>query len=61
MPIVRVEMWQGRSLKQKRQLADELTAVVARIIECEPATVPVLTADQACEDWAVGGVATERP
>jgi 4-oxalocrotonate tautomerase len=56
MPIVHVEMWQGRSVEQKRQLAQELTEVVARISECDPATVRVLIDDYSRENWAVGGV-----
>jgi 4-oxalocrotonate tautomerase family enzyme len=61
MPIVRVEMWAGRSLEQKRRLAAELTEVLARVAECDPATVRVLLDDYALESWAVGGVlASER-
>src|SRR5437016_6193837 len=56
MPVVRVEMWAGRSLDQKRRLAAELTEVLARVAECDPATVRVLLDDYAGENWAVDGV-----
>jgi 4-oxalocrotonate tautomerase family enzyme len=31
MPVVRIEMYDGRSLGQKRQLVKEVTDVVARV------------------------------
>lgn len=55
MPIIRVELWEGRDLVQKRRLARELTDTVARITGCDPATVRVLINDYSPEDWAVGG------
>lgn len=56
MPIVRVEMWQGRTLEQKRQLVRELTEVVARVSGCDASTVRVLIDEYAPENWAVRGV-----
>jgi 4-oxalocrotonate tautomerase len=56
MPIIRVEMWEGRRLEQKRQLARELTEVLIRVAGCDESTVRVLFSDYAREDWAVGGV-----
>jgi len=56
MPIIRVEMWEGRSVEQKRRLAREVTALVAGIIDCDPANVRVLIDEYARDDWAVGGV-----
>jgi len=55
MPIVRIEMWEGRSLEQKRQLAREITASVSDIIGCDSGTVRVLITEYSLDDWAVGG------
>jgi 4-oxalocrotonate tautomerase len=55
VPIVRVEMYEGRSVEQKRRLARELTDTLARVIECDPASVRVLIDDYRPEDWAIGG------
>jgi 4-oxalocrotonate tautomerase len=55
MPIIRVEMWEGRSLEQKRRLAREVTDLVAEIIMCDPTTVRVLIDEYSRHDWAVGG------
>jgi 4-oxalocrotonate tautomerase len=56
MPIIRVEMWEGRSLEQKQRLVRELTDVLTRIVDCDPATVRVLIDDYSRENWAVGGI-----
>jgi 4-oxalocrotonate tautomerase len=56
VPIIRVEIWEGRTLEQKRRLAQELTDLMARTAECDPATVRVLFNDYARGDWGVGGV-----
>jgi phenylpyruvate tautomerase PptA (4-oxalocrotonate tautomerase family) len=37
MPIIRVEMWEGRSVEQKRRLARKWTDALVAVIECEPA------------------------
>jgi len=55
MPIIRVEMWEGRNVEVKRRLARELTDTLARIIDCDPSTVRVLIDDYSTENWAVGG------
>jgi 4-oxalocrotonate tautomerase len=55
MPIIRVEMWEGRDVEVKRRLARELTDTLARIIDCDPTTVRVLIDDYSTENWAVGG------
>lgn len=34
MPIIRVEMWEGRSLGQKREFVAKLTREAARILGC---------------------------
>jgi 4-oxalocrotonate tautomerase len=56
MPIVRVEMWEGRSVEQKRRLVREVTSLVADIIDCDPTTVRILIDDYPRDNWAVGGL-----
>jgi 4-oxalocrotonate tautomerase len=55
MPIIRVEMWEGRDLEQKRRIARDLTDALTAIIDCDPQTVRVLINDYSKADWAVGG------
>ncbi len=55
MPIIRVEMAVGRSVEQKRELAEVLTREAARIIGTQPSSIMVLIDDVAKENWAVAG------
>jgi 4-oxalocrotonate tautomerase len=55
MPVIRVEMWAGRCLEQKRVLARRITRTVAEIAGCEPDAVQIIFQDYAPENWSVGG------
>ena len=56
MPIVRVEMWEGRSLDQKRRLVRALTDVLSEIGDCDPSSVRIVITEHSKENWAIGGV-----
>lgn len=55
MPIARVEMLAGRSAELKQQLATEMTALVARLCQSDPAHIYVIFNDVQHHDWAVAG------
>ena len=55
MPIIRVEMWEGRSTDQKRELVDVLSKETARITGCEVSSVYVIIKDVKKENWGAGG------
>ncbi len=55
MPIIRVEMFEGRAIEQKRELVQVLTRETARIAKCEPADVYILIEDVKKENWGAGG------
>ncbi len=55
MPIIRVEMFEGRTIEQKRELVQVLTRETARIARCEPADVYILFEDVKKENWGAGG------
>jgi len=55
MPIVRVEMWSGRTHAQKQELARAMTELVCDIAHTTPEAVIVLFEDIARENWAQGG------
>ena len=55
MPIVRIEMLAGRSAELKQQLASEMTALVARLCNSDPAHIWVIFNDVQHHDWAVAG------
>ncbi|MCK4698384.1 MAG: tautomerase family protein [Dehalococcoidia bacterium] len=56
MPIVRVEMWPGRTKSQKAELARVITEAMVSIAHTTPEATTVIFEDVAKENWAVGGV-----
>ncbi len=54
MPVVIVEMWEGRTLEQKRQLVQDITAAFTRI-GTAAAAVQIILKDNAKQDWGSGG------
>jgi len=63
MPIVRVEMFEGRDRETKQKLVKSLTAEMARVTGCSEASVHVVITDVSKEDWSIGGelAATKFP
>ena len=55
MPIVRIEMLEGRSLAQKRELARVITDAVCTIAHTTPEDTFVLFAEYSVEQWASEG------
>jgi len=55
MPIVRVEMWPGRTVAQKRELARVITEAVVSIAQTTADATIVIFEDVAREDWAQAG------
>jgi len=55
MPIIRVEMFKGRTAEQKRRLARDLTDAFIGAAGGTPASVQVVITDVETGDWAQGG------
>jgi len=55
MPIVRVELWPGRTQAQKRELARAITEAVCNIAQTTPEATIVVFQEIAKEDWAQAG------
>jgi len=55
MPIIRVELFKGRSREEKRAIAQELTSALVKVTGNKPESVWVLIDDVDKEDWAFGG------
>ena len=56
MPIVRIEMWPGRTHAQKAELARAITDAVVTIGHTTPEATLVIFEDVGKENWAQGGV-----
>lgn len=55
MPIIRVELLEGRTREQKRELSQVLTKETARIAQVSEASIYVVFEDVKKENWAAGG------
>ena len=62
MPTLRVELMEGRTAEQKKELVKALTEAVVRTLGSKPESVDILLFDIERHDWATGGVLwSERP
>jgi 4-oxalocrotonate tautomerase len=55
MPIIRVEMWEGRSKNQKRELVKSFSKEMARITSCGVDSIYVVIDEIKKENWGAGG------
>lgn len=55
MPIINVEMLEGRTQKQKQELVETFTREIVRITGCGAASVNVLIREVNKENWGLGG------
>lgn len=55
MPTIRVELFEGRTVDQKRALAKALTEATVQTLGGSPDAVDILFFDMKREDWATGG------
>ena len=56
MPTFHIEMFEGRSVEQKRKLVEEVTRVTCESLGCAAAAVDIIITDIKRENWATGGV-----
>jgi 4-oxalocrotonate tautomerase len=56
VPEITIEMVEGRTLEQKRELAKRLTELVSEVLKVEPAAVTIVYHENRREDKAKGGV-----
>ena len=60
MPVVIVEMWEGRSVEQKQQLVEGITSVISEM-GVPPQEVHIIIKDNPRHNWASGGkLASEK-
>ncbi len=59
MPVVIVEMWEGRTIEQKKQLAEGITSAFVKIGTPSEA-VHIIMNDVPKHNWATGGKLTSE-
>lgn len=55
MPLITVELWEGRSVEEKKNLAQDITDVVTDNIKCPESAVTIIFRDVPMHNWAIGG------
>ncbi|HET8747877.1 MAG TPA: 4-oxalocrotonate tautomerase [Ramlibacter sp.] len=55
MPTIRVEMFEGRTPEQKKNLVQALTQACVETLGSKPEAVDILLYDIKPSDWATGG------
>ncbi|MBY0455605.1 MAG: 4-oxalocrotonate tautomerase [Burkholderiaceae bacterium] len=55
MPTYHIEMMEGRTIEQKKQLVEAITRVTTEILGTAPESVDILITDVKRENWATGG------
>lgn len=56
MPIIQVEMLKGRTLEQKRALAEKVTQAVVETANCPKEAVKIIIREMEFENYSQGGV-----
>jgi 4-oxalocrotonate tautomerase len=56
MPTIRVEMFEGRTPEQKRNLVKALTQACVETLGSKPESIDVILYDVKPSEWASGGV-----
>ncbi len=54
MPVVIIEMWEGRSVEQKKNLAEGITSVMTNLGISREA-IQIIIKDNPKHNWATGG------
>lgn len=55
MPIIHVQMFEGRTQEQKREFVEALTRETVRILKTTPESVDILFTEMKKNDWATAG------
>lgn len=55
MPIIKVEMFEGRTPAQKREFVEVITRETCRILDTTPDSVDILITELPKAQWATGG------
>lgn len=56
MPIIQVEMLKGRTVEQKRALAEKVTQAVVETANCPKEAVKIIIREMEFENFSEGGV-----
>ncbi len=55
MPTINVQLFEGRTVEQKRVFVKAITEAACATLECSPESVDVIIQDVRKENWATAG------
>ena len=55
MPTFNVQMFEGRTVEQKRAFVDAVTRVTCETLDCAPESVDIIITDIRRDNWATAG------
>ncbi|MCA8044379.1 4-oxalocrotonate tautomerase [Burkholderia seminalis] len=55
MPTFNIQLFEGRSVDQKRAFVEAITRVTCETLGCTPGSVDIILTDVKKENWATGG------
>lgn len=55
MPIIQIDLLKGKSVEQKRVLADKITTACVDALQCPRDAVTIVLRDMEPTDYSVGG------
>ncbi|GAB3627076.1 4-oxalocrotonate tautomerase [Pandoraea terrae] len=61
MPTFHVELFEGRTVEQKRAFVEAITRVTCETLQCGPESVDIIITDVKRENWATAGVLWSDP
>ena len=62
MPTFNVQMFEGRTVEQKRAFVEEVTRVTCETLDCAPESVDIIITDVRRSHWATAGTLwSEKP
>lgn len=56
MPVVQIEMFEGRTIEQKRKMVDKVTGALVETLDCPKEAVTILIREIKREHFAQGGL-----
>lgn len=55
MPSITVQMFDGRTIDEKRELVKALTNATCQTLNCKPESVTIILQEHQRENWSTGG------
>ncbi|AJK49085.1 hypothetical protein Bpla01_00280 [Burkholderia plantarii] len=55
MPTFHIDLFEGRTLEQKRRFVEAITRVTCETLDCPPSSVDIILHDVKRENWATAG------